>query len=149
MKRIGGCLLLLVVLGAQGDPDQAIKQDLKALQGTWVLTAMEANGIEVPPAKLQGTEMTIKDDQYIVKVKDREFKVTLKLDPTKDPKEIDMIFQEGANKEKVHKGIYKIEKDEFKLCRGLNPDQERPNQFGTWPNTNVFMATWKLKQKAE
>ena len=25
------------------------------------------------------------------------------------------------------------------------PDQDRPNQFATWPGTNVFVVTWKKK----
>jgi hypothetical protein len=43
----------------------------------------------------------------------------------------------------VIKGIYKIEKDTFQLCRGLTPEQERPQQFATWPNTSYFVVTWK------
>jgi uncharacterized protein (TIGR03067 family) len=145
MKRTWGVLLAFSLLGAQPNADSAVKKDLKALEGTWVMAGLEVNGIDVPVNKLDGTELTIKDDLYALKAKDKVFKVVLKLDPSKDPKEIDMIFQEGANKDKVHKGIYKVEKGQFKICRGLNPEQHRPNQFATWPNTNYFVATWKRK----
>ena len=146
MKAMGLSVLAILFFGAQAATQKAAKKDLQALQGTWKLAALEVNGVDVPVAKLDGTLVTIKDEFYIVKVKDRDFKVVLKLDPGKEPKEMDMIFQEGANKDKVHKGIYKIEKDQLKICRGLTPDQDRPNQFATWPNTNVFVATWQRKE---
>ena len=139
------CVLMFLVgvLGAQNAQDDAVKKDLKAFEGTWTLAALEVNGKDVPIDKLMGTTVVIKGDLYTVKVKDKSFPVTIKLNPSKDPKEIDMIPTEGDKKDQVHKGIYKLEKDTFKICRGLNPDQERPNQFGTWPDTNVFLATWK------
>jgi len=36
--------------------------------------------------------------------------------------------------------------DTLKVCRGLRPEQERPTQFGTWPNTNLFLVTWKRQK---
>ncbi len=142
--KTAGLFVLLGILGAEAQED-AVKKDLKALEGTWGMEALEVNGVDVPVSKLEGTEVTIKGDQYTLKIKDKVFKVVLKLDPSKEPKEIDMTFLEGNNKEKLHKGIYRVEKDRFKVCRGLNPEQNRPNQFATWPNTNYFVVTWKRK----
>jgi hypothetical protein len=45
----------------------------------------------------------------------------------------------------VYKGIYVFENGVFKMCRGANPDQRRPNQFATWPDTGYFVVTWKKK----
>ena len=66
--------------------------------------------------------------------------------PTKDPKEIDMLFLDGANKDGTLKGIYKIlATDSFQIVRGLAPEQNRPRDFATWPDTNYFLITWKKK----
>src|SRR5438132_14272512 len=134
---------LVATMSAQ---DDAAKNDLKLLQGTWVMAGLEVNGMDVPATKLEGTVLTIKDDRYIVKIKDKVInEAIIEIDPGKNPKELNMTPQEGSNKDKLHKAIYKIEGDTFKMARGLNPDQDRPNQFATWPGTNYFVVTWKRK----
>jgi uncharacterized protein (TIGR03067 family) len=144
MTRVGLPLLFALVAGAASTQDDAAKRDLKLLQGAWIMAALEVNGTEVPANKLEGTVLTIKENQYIVRVKDKlTTTAVMELDPAKNPKELNMTPQDGANKDKLHKGIYKIDGDTFKVARGLNPDQERPNQFATWPGTNYFVVTWK------
>jgi uncharacterized protein (TIGR03067 family) len=126
--------------------DEKAKKDLDALQGEWVMHALEINGKDVPPKQIADTYLIIKGDGYTTKVKSREppgFRI--KLDPSKDPREIDMIVSEPGSPDKVYKGIYKIEKDTFKMCRGASPEKERPTQFATWPETNYFVVTWKKK----
>jgi uncharacterized protein (TIGR03067 family) len=126
--------------------DDAAKKDFKLLQGTWEMAGLEVNGMDVPATKLEGTVLTIKGDRYIVKIKDKVInEAIIELDPGKNPKELNMTPQEGSNKGKLHKAIYKVEGDTFKMARGLNPDQDRPNQFATWPGTNYFVVTWKKK----
>jgi len=139
------CLGMVALLaGSVVAQDDAAKKDLKLLQGTWVMAGLEVNGADVPANKLEGTVLTIKDDRYIIKIKDKVInEAIIELDPAKSPKELNMTPHEGSNKDKLHKAIYKIEGDTFKMARGLNPDQERPNQFATWPGTNYFVVTWK------
>jgi uncharacterized protein (TIGR03067 family) len=138
--------LVSLALVAGAAQDAAAKKDLGRLQGVWIMHAMEVNGMNVAPERLQSAVLTIKGDRYEVKVKDKVTNIfTLSLHPAKDPKELDMTALEGANKDKVHRAIYKIEQDTFTFCRGLGPDQERPNQFATWPETNYFVVTWKKK----
>jgi uncharacterized protein (TIGR03067 family) len=132
---------VLLIGAAQND---AAKKELELLQGTWTIHAMEVNGADVPAAKLESAVLTVKGDHYQVKVKDKVTNTfVLTLDPGKSPKEIDMLALEGGNKDKVHKAIYKIENGMFTFCRGLNAEQDRPNQFATWPDTNYFVVTWK------
>src|SRR5262245_1997145 len=134
---------LVVVVAFQTTDDPAAKE-LKALQGTWVMVNLEVNGKDVPLNKLDGTVLTIKADQYIVNVKDKTTTTCkIAIDPKQDPKHFDMIFLEGEKKDKVHKGIYRLDGDKLQLARGLNADQDRPMQFATWPDTNYFVVTWK------
>ncbi|MBI1831610.1 MAG: TIGR03067 domain-containing protein [Planctomycetes bacterium] len=127
--------------------DQA-KNDLDRMQGTWIMHALEINGKEVGPQQLQNTVLTIKGDAYTTKVKDKEIPgVRLKLDPSKNPKAVDIIKTTPGGGEEVIKGIYTVESDVLKICRGLSADQDRPNQFATWPNTNYFVVTWKKQPK--
>jgi uncharacterized protein (TIGR03067 family) len=144
MKRL---LLVVSVMGLVAPPglsgDDAAKKELEKLQGTWTMAALEVDGKPVPEEKLKSSALTIKGDKYIIKVKDDTHETIIKLEPTKKPKEIDMTFTEGANKDKVLKGIYELDGDMFKICRALLPDKDRPTEFGTWPDTGVFLVTWK------
>lgn len=138
-------LLLLLLLQPAPQAQDAAKKDLEAMQGTWTLAALEADGKDVPPAKLEGTTLTIKGDLYRVKTKTQTHDVRLKLDAGKSPRHLDMTFLDGANKDKTLEGIYEVKGDTLRICRGLLPDQARPEQFATWPNTNYFVMTWTRK----
>ena len=78
---------------------------------------------------------------------DTKTSARLKLDPSKEPKAVDMIKSVPGSADEVIKGIYTFENDTLKICRGLNASQERPNQFATWPDTNYFVVTWKKQAK--
>jgi uncharacterized protein (TIGR03067 family) len=140
-----GSLLIVALLQTPGE-EQA-KKDLQKMQGTWTIAAMEVDGINVPPAKLMGSTLVIKGDRYEVQVKDTKTGCTLKLDASKKPCEIDMVFAQPGGADKVHKGIYQFDGDKLVICRGLNANQERPGQFATWPNTGVFVITWQRQVK--
>jgi uncharacterized protein (TIGR03067 family) len=136
------CPLICLALTYPTQDDKA-KKDLAQMQGKWTMHALEINGKDVPPKQIADTFLSVKDNIYRTIVKGKEqFGFRIKLDPSKDPRAIDMILNEGGV-EKVYKGIYKLENDSFVMCRGGSPEQERPNQFATWPNTNNFVVTWK------
>jgi uncharacterized protein (TIGR03067 family) len=120
------------------------KTDLQLMQGHWEMVALEINGKLEPDNRINDTVLEIFRDKYIVKSKkNRPIETTFTVDPTKKPKTIDMTFTEGDKKNKVLKGIYFLEGDTLKVCRGLQAEQDRPTEFATWPDTNVFVVTWK------
>src|SRR5438876_10483039 len=54
--------LVIVGLGPgtqAGDKDEAIKNDLKLLQGTWLIQSVEVNGKPVPGEKVKNITLTI------------------------------------------------------------------------------------------
>jgi uncharacterized protein (TIGR03067 family) len=139
-------IVLAAALCAADKPKGDAKKELERLQGTWVMAALEVNGEEVPRKKLVGTTLVIKGDKYIVKVKDTTHETTIKLDPTKDPKAIDMYFPDGPELPKLSKGVYELDGDTLRICRRQAPGGERPTQIGSWPDTNLFVVTWKRKK---
>lgn len=137
-------LPIVLVAFAQDSNDDKAKKDLERLQGTWVMHALEING--KAESRIQDTVLDIKKDEYKTTVKGKEQRgLKLKLDPSKEPKWVDMIQSQPGEADKVIKGIYTFEKDTFKICRGLDSTHERPNQFATWPDTGYFVVTWKKK----
>lgn len=133
---------LLFLFGSQ--PADVVKKDLDALQGKWTMTNLEVDGKDVPLKRIEGATLVIKGNDYILTNKKKaQPTVVLRLDPSKNPKEMDMTFSEGANKDMVHKAIYKIEKDTLVIARGLTPSHERPREFATWPDTGYFVVKWQ------
>jgi uncharacterized protein (TIGR03067 family) len=122
------------------------KKELARLQGTWVMAGLEVNGLEVPQKKLAGTTLVVRGDRYIVQVKNTTHQTTIQLDPSKNPKAIDMYFPDGPNLPRLSKGVYDLDGDTFRVCRHQMPGQDRPTQIGSWPNTNLFVVTWQRKK---
>jgi uncharacterized protein (TIGR03067 family) len=121
------------------------KSDTDLLQGEWVMSSLEIDGSAVPEEKLTGTTLVIKGDKYTTVTKKSKHEVTFKLDPSQKPKHIDMFFPNGTDAPKEGKGIYKLEGDTLTICRSQSTENERPTQFGTWPNTGYFQVVWKRK----
>ena len=142
------CLLVVgFILLLAGEPAKdGAAEDLKKLQGTWVMDELEINSRQVPQEKLKDTTLTIKGDKYIIKVKGKTYETTFKLDPSKDPKAIDMFFPDGPNEPKVGKGIYHVDGDTFKLCRAQAAGQDRPREFVTEADTGLFLVVWKRQK---
>jgi uncharacterized protein (TIGR03067 family) len=143
-------ILLLVIaclFPADDAKDKAVKADLDKLQGVYKMVSLEVDGKAVPEDKLKSSTLTIKGDKYVVKVDEQTYETQMILDPQQKPKAIDMRFLDGANKDKTALGIYKIDGDTFTMCRRLNPGQTRPQDFGTWPDTNTFMVVWKKQDE--
>ena len=138
-------ILLTVVAGLALVPvqDNAAKKDLAALEGTWTLVGMEVDGQELPAEKLQGTVLTIRGNKYSVVARKQQHDVEITLDPGKAPKEIDMKFLDGPNKDRVGRGIYHLDGNTLKICRGLDPQQERPGSFKTEGQVNYFVMVWQ------
>lgn len=148
MKTKAPVVLAVVLCVAAAPPriDPA-KWELVRLQGTWVMEGLEVNGEQVPQKRLKGTTLTIRGDKYIVTVKGTSHETTIKFDPRKKPKAIDMYFPNGTDLPKLSKGVYEIDGDTFKVCRHQMPGEDRPSQLGSWPNTNLFVVTWKRKNR--
>jgi uncharacterized protein (TIGR03067 family) len=85
--------------------------------------------------------LVIKSDQYTVTVGAQTDKGTVKLDPSKKPKEIDIVGTEGPNKGKTILAIYELDKDTLKVCYDLS-GKARPTEFKTKADTMQFLVTY-------
>jgi uncharacterized protein (TIGR03067 family) len=137
------CLLALAGTLAAESPKGPT--DLEKLQGEWVLVGLEVREATVPAEKLAGTTLVIRKDKYTTVVKKKEYPVTFTLDPTKDPKHIDMLIPDAAGKPQPAKGIYKLDGDKLVICRGQAPGGERPRNFVSSATNDTFVVTWERK----
>ncbi len=67
----------------------------------------------------------------------------MKLDPSKKPKEIDMILADGS---KTALGIYELSGGIFKLCYAP-PGKGRPKEFGAKEESGYTLSVWQRKKK--
>jgi uncharacterized protein (TIGR03067 family) len=134
-------VLTVALVGLDATADDA-KDDIKALQGTWDLIYFERDGEEV---KLQNDTKAINTgDWFVVKRGDQVIAAgTMKVDPSKKPKASEATYTEGPDKGKTFKGIYQFDGDTVKFCRAGSPNDERPTEFKTKPDSGQFVAVYK------
>lgn len=139
------CLFLPAGAVSQGE---GTKKDQDALQGTWTFSEFVANGRPIPDEARQGLKLVFQGDKASLgagnEADRRNF--VFKLDPTKQPRTIDMTAQEGTYKDKVVQGIYELKGDELKLCLPNKDDVPRPTEFKAPENSRlVFMVLKRAK----
>jgi uncharacterized protein (TIGR03067 family) len=126
------------------EPGDAAKAELDKLQGEWTLASSERDGKETPAEEAQKLTRVIKGDQYTL-LRDGKVVVkgTLKVDPTKTPRMIDVLrAEEGA---KPMLGIYELDGDTQKVCFTA-PGKDRPAEFSATAGSGNLLSVWKRKK---
>jgi uncharacterized protein (TIGR03067 family) len=144
MKRILALILLLgmYVPVLVADPAQ---DELEKLQGPWKVVSLEKDGKKQSEDAVKTLKITIKEDKFLFKEGDKESEATLKIDPAKKPKTIDLVVKEG-DALKTLKGIYQLDGDDLTICAAGDPNGERPTKFATKPKTHVGLLVLKREK---
>jgi uncharacterized protein (TIGR03067 family) len=119
-------VMICFLLGAQAQQQDPAKEELAKLQGTWQMLSVEAGGKEMKGVKLE--TIAIKGNKF-TGLGGASDSLTIRLDPTRKPKEIDLIREKDERK---WMGIYSLEGDDLKLCMALvakGEEQKRPTDF--------------------
>ena len=155
MRLFGVAVLAIVSLfaavrsqAADGEAkEEAVAKDLQAFKGTWRLSSKEEDGKKFSEEEIKDVIGTI-DGSGKVSVR-RGDKVineaTVKLDPTKKPKTIDVTFTEGERKGQRVLGIYEIEGDAFRVCVA-RPGDERPAEFSAKAGSGRTIVVYKRQK---
>lgn len=122
------------------------KGELKRFEGTWRSVSSESNGKAAPKDVATSLIIIFKGDGFTMREvgKDRALKGTMKVDPSKTPKELDWTA-EVLEKKRTTIGIYAFEGDTLKVCYTPEGGQ-RPKTFSTKDGTDehpVFLAVYK------
>jgi uncharacterized protein (TIGR03067 family) len=108
--------------------------DLAKLRGTWLTVSLVNDGKTLVDEKTPATEGSVtklvyEGSTWMIKVGDKTVATgAFTLNPTKSPKEIDILDESGVKNEKTKLGIYEIDGDTYKFC--LAPaGKPRPTAF--------------------
>ncbi len=121
--------------------DELAKKDLALLQGTWELVSAERDGgVKLPPEVVQMIKLVFEGNTLVVHLGTNQKKATITLDPTKNPKEIDML-SDGVNSP----GLYQVDKDMLKLMIDAK-DKTRAKEFATHKDDTQMLLVLKRKK---
>ena len=134
--------LFLAANHAKGDASQ---DDVKKMEGTWIMASGEQDGKKLPEETVKSASLTIKGNKHTVKIGDETIVGTHKVDASKKPKAIDASDTEGPFKGKTTLGIYEVDGDTFKVCFA-GPDKDRPKEFTIQSGTGTLYHVWKRKK---
>lgn len=128
---------------------ESSKKDIEKLQGTWRLVHCEAQGVQ-----MRQKQLTTVDGKAHLHGQAMSFSggmvpstpITISLDETKEPKQIDGVFEKQFTPNHVlgerFRGIYKVEGDAFVLCYALK-DKERPKEFKTVARDGLILIRYE------
>jgi uncharacterized protein (TIGR03067 family) len=128
--------------------EEAVAKDLRTFKGTWRLSYKEVDGKRFIAEEIKDILATV-DGSGKVSVR-RGDKVigggTVKFDPTKQPKTIDITFTVGDRKGTTAPGIYEIGSDVFRVCISRAGD-ERPADFSAKAGSGRTLIVYKREKQ--
>ena len=132
-------------LFAQGDEPANAKDDGKKMGGSWKPVVAELGGKPFPDEVLKTMQLVLTDGKYIVTVGGQPDKGTVKLNPAKNPREMDIVGTDGPNQGKKFPAIYELTDTTLRICYDLS-GKARPKEFKTMPDTQLFLVEYKRQK---
>ena len=129
-----------------GAEQQEIREELARLQGVWWLSTMEVNGKKAPDDQVRSWQLVIEGDQYNPGSGETSVEYSFRIDPSRNPKAIDLLPHEGQNKGRTLRGVYALKGKLLMLCRSLGSDGERPAGFRTRPDSGLASVVWSREK---
>jgi uncharacterized protein (TIGR03067 family) len=141
---VGLVIAGLATQSAAQQKEDAVKEELKKLQGTWTLVALEKDGKEVPPDKLKeaNIKVTIKGTSFSFMVGGKTIEGSFTIDPAKSPKHLDAKGPNAQGAEEKTIGIYKLEGDTLRICF-VPEGKQRPTEFKSQADTGTTLETFR------
>jgi uncharacterized protein (TIGR03067 family) len=137
-------LLCAAPLARGGEPPSA-KDDGKKMDGTWKPVAAELGGKPFPDEILKTMKLAVTDGKYSVTAGERSDEGTLKLDPAKTPRAMDIVGTKGPNQGKTILAIYELTDTTLRVCYDLS-GKTRPAEFKTHAETPLLLIEYKRQK---
>jgi uncharacterized protein (TIGR03067 family) len=123
---------------------QAKKEELKNLQGKWLHITEEGKETKTPfeLIVIEGDKYRIYKDGKVAR------ELTITVDPSTSPKQMDLTVKKDSGKSWTVPAIYELKGDVLRICiADLIPPLDRPKEFKHDPEHNTFLVTLKRKKE--
>jgi uncharacterized protein (TIGR03067 family) len=123
---------------AQDKPEK--KSDAEAIQGVWKITHFEEQGKVEPPEKFKSMVYVFMDGKATIKVDGKAVvEGKYKLDPSKDPKHIDLKLGDEDGP-----GIYKLDGNKLTICApAFAAKAKRPKEFKAPKDSRLMLMKFE------
>lgn len=117
---------------------------LKKLQGAWRVTAQEHGGKRSPAKGLASLTLEVAGSRFTTRdgTDVKEDAEAAQLDAKTKPAAIDLKITAGPDRDKVIRGIWKLDGDELSVCIA-EPGRERPKEFKGAEGTGQTLLVFK------
>jgi len=132
-------------MGADTAKEAAVKKDLENFQGTWTVVSMEMDGKPLDEEKRQKIKLSIKGENFTFHNGQESEPGLYKIDPTKNPKELNIVISEGNDKGKVYLVIYKFADGKMIQCMEL-ANKSRPGEFTGKAGSGCALEVWQRQK---
>ncbi|MBS0263293.1 MAG: TIGR03067 domain-containing protein [Planctomycetes bacterium] len=114
------------------------------LEGTWDLVSLERDGEAVNVQ--DDTRLVITGNRFEVRVGDKVIAAGMnRLNRELRPATVDATYTVGPDQGHSFKGIYQLDEDTLKFCRGGAPEQERPRAFQTTAENRGLLSVYRRR----
>jgi uncharacterized protein (TIGR03067 family) len=129
-----------------GEPD-TVKAERKQLSCTWQAVSYALNGQKASDEDMKKVKLIIdRNGDTRAQQEGKTFIAsTTGIDPTRNPKFIDIAFTEGDPRGRTSLGIYKLEGDVLTICRSA-PGQPRPERFSSEPGSGHTLMSYRREK---
>jgi uncharacterized protein (TIGR03067 family) len=117
MRKLMATAAVALLLGVTAHGQDPTKADQERLQGAWLVQSLEAGGKKII-AEPDGSRMFFVGDKMAMEKggKKGDSETTFKIDATKKPKHLDLIFKDKDGNPSTIRGIYDLDGDNLKVC---------------------------------
>jgi uncharacterized protein (TIGR03067 family) len=148
MIVITSLFVAALAAGGRRDDDEKVKKVLGEMTGTWIPSAAELDGEELPKRVFEKIKLVIKDEKYTVTVGEQVDEGTVTLDLESDPTGMEIKGTKGPNDGKTIPAIYEFKDDTLKVCYNLE-GKKRPKEFKTTAGSKFYMVTYKREKPSK
>jgi uncharacterized protein (TIGR03067 family) len=135
-------LPLLFLLSAEPAGSEAYKKDLAELQGTWKPVSMEMDGKFLTEEQIGKTRLTIKGEKFTFYTGKDSHEGLYKIDPSHEPKHLDIEITRGEEVGKTYLVIYKFSEGKMIQCMEVS-NAKRPLDFTGRKGSGNLYEIWE------
>jgi uncharacterized protein (TIGR03067 family) len=135
------CLSLLLAQAGAGAPKNLSQVEMDRFRGTWTVLSVEMRGQKgTPGAADRQIHWIFEGNQLTLKIDDSPDEPAIfRLDPSREPKHIEISVTGGKAKGNTLLGIYELVGDKLRICTATY-DNPRPIRFDSANGTAIIFS---------